>query len=253
MLTILTTVALAGQVAVDVDAAVELGLPRLHDAFRDCQCVGMTWDADGSDYVLDLPAHDIARLERVEGEFQHTVAVVLHDERRIVLEEAPCVYAQQALEKYRDVLGVPVVVVTADGEEGEPTCGDVLGALRVWSEEARRLDHQNVRYMSTDDIPVASLQVLQKKGDATTVTGATRALAATRTRAASCWSGDAADSDATVQLTVKGSGGGAPRVKARHVGVQSIDRCFDELASAVAIPAGKVKVKAVFGPPTPPG
>ena len=245
--------ALAATTPIDVVTASQLGMPRLHDPFSDCQCVGMTWDDGGETLTLEVPVADIVGLERVVVEGGHDVSLVLVSGERLLLEQAPCVFAEQMSQKYATVLALQTTVVGAEGEQVDATCGDVLEGVRQWSAEVQRQQREAVHYLSTEDIPLASLQVLSSKGEEGAVTGARRALAAARTRAASCWTGDASAASESVQLTVKGSGGARPKVKAKAVGVAALDRCFDEIASAVSIPAGKIKIKAVYGPPVPHG
>jgi len=241
MLTLLFGAAVAGTTAIDVAGARSLGMPRLHEPFEDCECVAMTWDSARGPLTLEVPLDDISRIEHTTGDGPHEVALVVSDGTRLPLEEAPCVFAEQASAKYQTVLGIDVQVVGDRAADGS-TCGDAFEDLRQWSEEVNRLQRSSVHYISNDDLQLASLTVVSSKGNDGEVATVKRTLAASRSRAARCWA-DAEDAGSVVMV----SKGGA--LKARRSGDAGVDACMSELAASTTMPAGTAKVKVVFGPP----
>lgn len=249
MFALLLAAAWAGPVAVDAEAATGLGMPRLHEPFVDCQCVGMTWETATGTVTLEVPVAEVARLERVVADGPHELALVTAAGHRIVLEEAPCVYAASIGTRYTDVLGLPVTVVDDQGAEVVGACADGLAEVREWSERMAKLEKDAVHYMTTADLGVAELEVLSSKGEEGLLTSARRALAATRTSAGRCLGRvEEGVEPPAIQVTVKGSAA-ATRVKARPTGAPEVDACMDDLVGAMALPSGKMKLKAVYSAP----
>jgi len=238
--------AFAGTTAIDAASAESLGMPRLHEPFTDCNCVAMTWDSSKGPLTLEVGRDQVDHLEHdvSEVEAPNRLTLVTTAGQRIPLEEAPCVFAERAADKYTTVLDIPVEIVGEQAADGS-TCGDTFQDLREWSDEVTRRQHENLHYIESSDLQLASLKVLSSKGAAPEIAGVKRALAASRSRAASCW-GEA--SEATVVVKAKGGA-----LHAKRTGDATVDACFLEMVSATAIPAGKVKVKAIFGPPEPRG
>jgi len=230
----------AAPTPIDAQSAQSLGMPRLHEPFTDCDCVAMTWDTENGPLTLEVPRDQVDHLEHAVTDGPNKLALVTTEGARIQLEEAPCVFAERAGRRYVEVLGLSVELVGTPLAD-DSTCGDTFQDLRAWNDEVIRLQHEGIKYVQSSDLKLASLKVLSSKGAETDVATVRRTLAATRGRAASCWT---EGSGASVVVMAKGGA-----LRAKRSGDAGVDACISEMVSATSIPAGKAKVKVVYGPP----
>ena len=244
--------AMADPVVIDVDTALTLGLPTVHDPYKECDCIRLGWDGEGEGFSLELPSANVSHFEhRVLVDQPHEMVLVLNAGQQLVLEQAPCPYVQSGIDKYQLVLRTERRLLDAAGEPLADACGDIFQSVRDWDDEQRRRRENSVHVVSTDDVALSRLSVKSTKGDEADVTLVRRALAASRTTAARCWT-ESATSESQVAWTVSSKPGQRPKVKAVPSGDAEVDACFDQLAAAIPFPpVGKTKIKVAFRPDVP--
>ena len=230
--------------AVSLQEALALGMPRLHEPFADCQCVGMTWSgAEGKALIHELPREAIASVRHDVLDGPDELRLVLTSGEELLLEQAPCRYVARGVIKYSGILGVPGLTVDAEGAEVVEACGPPVvdvEAMREAHEQAMAAEQERI-----DDRKRARMELISVKGDPQVVLGVRSSLHDAVMGAGQCF-GKApvpADTRVAVKVTTKGTGA---RYKASSIGVEPVDRCFAELGDKVMFPAGKAKVKIAY-------
>jgi len=230
--------------AIDVTEAAALGMPRLHEPFVDCQCVGMTWSAGNADpLVLELPKDTIGSIRHDVLDGPHELRLVLASGDELLLEQAPCQFVALATVKYSAVLGIPALTVDAAGEAVVDACGPpIIDIESIGSMRKRAMAAELVRI---DDRKRARMELVSAKGEPQVVLGVRSTLDAAVMGAGQCFGRAPVPPNTRVDVTVLTRGGGS-RFKARPIGVDAVDQCFDELASQLPFPTGKAKVRVAY-------
>ncbi len=232
-----------GQV-VSVQEAAALGMPRLHEPFVDCQCVGMTWSTNKPEpLVLELPRDAIASIRHDVLDGPHELRLVLASGDEVLLEQAPCQFVALAITKYSAVLGIPGDTVDAAGEAVVDACGPpIIDVESIVSMRERAMAAEKVRI---DDRRRARVELVSARGEPQVVLGVRSTLDAAVMGAGQCFGRAPVLPNTRVAVTVHTRGDDS-RFKARSIGVDAVDQCFDDLASQLPFPSGKAKVRVAY-------
>jgi hypothetical protein len=229
---------------VDMAEALALGMPRLHEPFTDCQCVGMTWAVGaGEPLVLEIPRADITAVRHDVLDGPHELRLVLASGEEMLLEQAPCRYVALAAAKYSSVLGIPEETVDVDGALIEDPCGPPI--VDIESMESMRKRAMAAEQSRLDDRQRARMELVSAKGEPQVVLGVRSSLNAAVMGAGQCFGRAPVAPETRVDVKVS-TRGSEVRFKTRPIGVEAVDRCFDELGDQVALPAGKAKVHVAY-------
>ncbi len=225
--------------------ASALGMPRLHEPFKDCNCVGMTWSPSGTlePLVLELPRAELSAIRHDVLDGPHELTLVLASGEEMMLEQAPCRYVEQAVIKYAGVLDLPSATLDAAGKEVVQACGPPI--VDVESMTAMRERAMAAEQVRIDDRRRARMELVSAKGEPQVVLGVRSTLNEAVMGAGECFGRAPVPRDTRVDVKVSTRGSDV-RFKASAIGVDAVDQCFDELAGKVAFPIGKAKVRVAY-------
>ncbi len=232
--------------AVTLEEAMALGMPRLHEPFFDCQCVGMTWSGpDGLALVHELPKASIASVRHDVLDGPHELRLVLTSGEELLLEQAPCRFVEVGVSKYSGVLQVPGLTVDGDGAEVTEACGP--RAVDVQLEQMERMHERAMAAEQTrvGDRKRARMELVSAKGEQQVVLGVRSSLGEAVMGAGQCFGRAPVPAETRVDVRVS-TKGDASRFKATPIGVEPVDQCFVELGESVAFPVGKAKVRVAY-------
>ena len=230
---------------VTLQEASALGMPRLHEPFKDCNCVGMTWSPSGSvePLVLELPRAELMAIRHDVLDGPHELTLVLASGDEMMLEQAPCRYVELAASKYACVLDLPSSTLDAAGQEVEGACGGPI--VDVESMRAMRERAMAAEQVRIDDRRRARMELVSAKGEPQVVLGVRSTLNEAVMGAGECFGKAPVPQDTRVDVKVSTRGSDV-RFKASSIGVDAVDQCFDALAGKVAFPVGKSRVRVAY-------
>jgi hypothetical protein len=222
---------------ITIEQAVELGMPRLHHAFRDCDCVGLTWSIEGEDRVIDIARADIRELRQsVAADGQHELFLVHVSGPELLLERGPCIPLDDMTRRYERTLGL---IAARPGLE-QPVCGDVaarvVADMKAWEEQVA--ERHKVTYVTQLDA-VAALRVTDRRGEPSeAATAVQREWRALRPRLSHCFtlSGGEVVEAARLKLVARTDGTVAGvRMLRGGTGAEQVDGCIVDLLAAAPV------------------